>query len=89
MSDLHDKPARDLTQDEIVRWVRSVCSMVNVETIRWPDGSVGLVNAPRKWCAVVDAMFQGLVAMTAGEPLPRLVPTEKTNALASRTEGTK
>ena len=84
MSDLHDKRGTELTQDDIVRWVRSVCSMVNVETIRWPDGSVGLVNAPRKWCAVVDAMFQGLVAVAQGAALPRLVPAEDPNRTTTK-----
>lgn len=62
------------TDEEIVRWVRSICAMAGVRSVQWNDGSIGLVDVPMKYLQVIDAMHQGLVCLASGNPLPRLVP---------------
>ncbi len=61
------------TPEQIVSWIRSLCAVTRIKTIALGDGSLGLVSVPIKYVALIDAMQQGLNALAAGRPLPRLV----------------
>lgn len=57
-------------------WVRSVLRAHGIQLVSWGDDSVGMLNVPGKWCSLVADLTSGLIALEAGEPLPKLVAPE-------------
>lgn len=65
------------TQKACEEWVEALLHAHNIRTVKWNDGSVGLLNVPGKWCAVVADLTLGLVHLAAGDPLPKLLTAKR------------
>ncbi len=57
---------------DTAQWVRQLMEAHGIQVIQWPDNSVGLLNVPAKWCAVISDLSNGLACLSEGEPLPKL-----------------
>lgn len=65
------------SQKTIEEWVMQLLRGHGIDTIRWNDGAVGLLNVPTKWNGVVHDMTVGLVSVAAGDGLPKLLKRGK------------
>jgi hypothetical protein len=59
--------------EDVYEWVRELLSRHGYRQTTWPDGSVGIINASSKFCAVVGDMTSALQHLAEGDPLPAFV----------------
>lgn len=79
-----DRLRAKLTTEDIDAWMRRLYAVAHIPTVKFRNGTVGLVNTPGKYVAVIDAMHAAIVAAATGEPLPDLVePAPKKKARKS------
>jgi hypothetical protein len=65
------------TTKDVEKWVKRVLKAHGYSTVEWPDGSSGILNAPKRLCGIVSDLTEGLAALAAGDSLPELVEPPK------------
>lgn len=66
--------SRAPTEQELEAWMVEVCHRAGVRVHRFDDGSMGLVDVPAKYVAVIDALHCALISLLKNQGLPELAP---------------
>jgi hypothetical protein len=61
---------------EVDAWIVAVLRRAGVKVHTFGDGTLGLLDVPQKWAAVIDALSAGIHAVARGEELPKIAPKE-------------
>lgn len=65
------------SNDEITAWVLRLCRAAKIHVEVFPDGTMGLIDVPAKYVAVIDGMHIALLSVAMGDGLPEInEPTE-------------
>lgn len=70
-----------IKQEKVEEWVADLLRSHGVNVVKWNNNEMGLLNVPAKWCAVISDLTVALVAVGAGDPLPKLLKKGKGKTL--------
>lgn len=62
------------TEADLLRWVLALAVACKINVHHFRDGSLGLVDVPVKYTAMIDALHCAAIAIIRGQPLPTIIP---------------
>lgn len=68
---------KEVSQEDIHDWLKTLYRRLGIRTVIFRDGTVGLVNVPAKYVAVIDHMHLAMVNLAEGDKLPEFLPEEQ------------
>lgn len=73
---MSERMTQEAAEEAAKAFSRSVWRAMGVQTMSWPDGSIGVLNVPAKWIEMHGVMAEALVCALMGEPLPEVSAAE-------------
>jgi hypothetical protein len=63
-----------VTEESLLRWVLALAARCNIRVHRFDDGSLGIIDVPVKYVAMIDSLHCAAIAIIRGQQLPKIIP---------------